>query len=132
MHITINTNNTTKVDAHFNTGINVIYGYSGIGKTYLFKILNDYYMNNDKLNVAYVDFNYSNKSEESIIEYCKNADIVILDNADLYITKSLISKLRKICNCIVISMKNNIFFDDNDITQFQVKYENNMIKATII
>ena len=129
LDILIDNNSQIKIHAKFDEGINVIYGYSGTGKTFMFEKINNYYANSKDFRVALVDYNYSNKSEELIVEFCKNTDLVLLDNADLYLTESLVNKLRSICRCIVISMKNTVFFHQNEVNILSVEYKNHLIRT---
>ena len=129
MKISINNNNPIKIDAEFSEGINVIYGYSGTGKSFMFSRINDYYANSTEYKVSLIDYHYYNKAESIIIDFCRGSDLVLLDNADLYITHSLIDMLLKECKCIVISMKNTLFFDKNEANELSVEYINHHIRT---
>lgn len=129
MEISINNKSPIRVDAKFNDGINVIYCYSGTGKTFLFTKLNDYYANNNMHRVSLINYNFYNKSVDAVIDFCKGSDLILLDNADLYISHDLINRLKSICNCIVVSMKNTLFFDKYEVSELSVEYNNHYIRT---
>ncbi|MBE5869898.1 MAG: hypothetical protein E7294_01360 [Lachnospiraceae bacterium] len=129
MKIVIDNNSQIKIDADFFEGVNVIFGYSGTGKTFLFDRINDYYANSKELNVTLINYQFCDKKEDLIVEFCEKSDLILLDNADLYLTESLIDKLRAECKCIVISMKNTVFFSHNEITVLSVEYDNHLIRT---
>ena len=67
-------------------------GESGIGKTLGLKILNDYFALTEYVCIA-LDYTDRDYTEEALFQRCARADIVICDNADLYLTASLVNAL---------------------------------------
>ncbi len=77
---------------------------SGTGKTFMFQMLASYCVINK---IPYEKFDYS--SENKDLEWFKytmrNANIVIMDNADLYMTPDLFSYLKSSGKQVLISIK---------------------------
>lgn len=121
---TLNVNinyNGIKIEAEFLNKINIFNGYSGTGKTLLMKATELYCMNN-KISCRYCDYRCQDLEEDQIINYCKNAEVILLDNADLYLTNDLLEKLKD--KFIVICMKDTSVIDMLDTTEYIVHYEN--------
>lgn len=77
---------------------------AGTGKTFMFQMLASYCVIN---NIPYEKFNYSseNKDFEWFKLSIKKADIVIMDNADLYMTPELFDYLKSCDKQVLISIK---------------------------
>lgn len=120
---------SVSVNAAFKNGINLFYDISGSGKTFLFTIVKTYCEENS---IRYEAFDYlnTNKSTNSILNSCKGADIVILDNADLYITKPLLAELQKLCPCILISVKDITKIPMRGVSMCSVTYTGNKLEVT--
>jgi hypothetical protein len=105
----------TYIDVALQEQINVLQGISGEGKTYLFYLMSAYAINNDiPMRVInsqlFSSASVAVKSEEVcnlVLSICKDVDVLILDNADLYLTHELLEKLKKFANTIIISIKNS-------------------------
>lgn len=65
---------------------------SGSGKTFLFNILESYCDVNG-ISVAVIDYRRRNDSAESIIASCRDKELVLLDNVELYPVNKVIEKL---------------------------------------
>lgn len=91
------------VDANFSKGLNCIdLGMSGTGKSFLLSLIKAYCLKNS---IYFKSFDY-NSSTNDIISVLKgseeNISVIMLDNADLYMTKELVSVLRNYSNAVVI------------------------------
>lgn len=73
---------------------------SGDGKSYFFNLLYLFYLDTD-IKVALINYTRIKDSEEAIFSSCKDADIVLLDNADLYLTVKLVDKLLEL-DCMIL------------------------------
>lgn len=87
-------------------GFSLFMGNSGTGKTLLFNTI----MSHCHINkIPYSYFNSSTLdtySKSSMIENCKNKEIILMDNADLYLTKDMLDKIKSLgAKYILISKK---------------------------
>ena len=109
-----------KVKADFYDNVNLLYDMSGAGKTFFFEIMKSYCKEN---NIKYSAFDFvSDNSENKILESTKGDEIIILDNADLYIDKNLLNKLKENCGCILISLKSCYKIEMKDVGMYSVNY----------
>ena len=84
-----------------------VMGGSGVGKTLLFGLLNDYFKEH-KISCTYVNYKFSSKDTKLITDYCKGAQVVICDNADLYMTVELAEQLQRQGSIIIMACHNLI------------------------
>ena len=103
------------VDANFSKGLNCIdLGMSGTGKSFLLSLIKAYCLKNS---IYFKSFDY-NSSTDDIISVLKgseeNISVIMLDNADLYMTKELVSVLCNYSNAVVIvSIKKRLMLDSS-------------------
>ena len=114
------------VCAEFHNKLNLLSGFSGTGKTFLMQAI-ELYCLNEKINCIYCDFRYMYFDEEQIKIMCKNAEVVLLDNADLYLTDSILSWLKEQGKMLIICMKDTSYIDMEDMHEYIVSYENEKI-----
>lgn len=115
--------NGISINATFRNRINILSGYSGTGKTLLMQAAELFCMNNN-IKCTYCDFRCAQLSEEQIENLCKNSQVIMFDNADLYLTNSLLNKFRTQDKIIIICMKNTCKLDMYNVQKYLVTYEN--------
>ena len=93
--------NSANFMINFIDKVNILYDNSGAGKSFLLNVLNKY-ISLSNSSVFYR--NYNNLTGE--IDY--SADVVILDNADLYLTDEIISCL-KTSRCVSVISLHRLF-----------------------
>lgn len=111
------------INAKFTNKINMLSGYSGTGKTFLMEAVELYCLNN-QIRRSYCDFRCMNLSDYQIKTLCENAEVVILDNADLYLTNDIMKWLKENKKFLIICMKKTSKIDMRGITEYLVRYEN--------
>ena len=116
-----------QVKAVFSDNINMLYDMSGTGKSFLFLIIQHYAKENG-LACRLFDYKTDN-SEQHILTECINADILIFDNADLYISKDLLGKLKTRCKCILISLKDLSKIEFGSVGLYSVLYSGNKMEV---
>ena len=88
--ISINSvNKNVKCNIILQEGIGACFDLSGSGKTFAFKIIENYCEQND-IPCRKFDYTAMGSSLEFFITACKGKDVVIFDNADLYITPEIL------------------------------------------
>jgi hypothetical protein len=113
----------------FKDKINMIKGDSGTGKTYLFNVIYGYCSVNN-IPCAYIDYKMvASNNEDLIFEHCKNKKLILLDNADLYLTSDLFNKLKNLDSTLIISKKTSFGLNMNDVHLYKVSYENRIIST---
>lgn len=114
------------VDVHFSNGCNMLSGYSGTGKTFLMQAIELFCMNNS-IDCVYCNYRFNGYTSDQIKEVCKNAEVVLLDNADLYLNNELFLWFKKTDKLLIICMKDTSAIDMEDVYKYIVNYENKMI-----
>jgi hypothetical protein len=111
----------------FKNRICYIIDESGTGKTFLFKNLRNYCLNNN-IDFTFIDYNYANKSEDEVINVCRNCtEIIILDNADLYLTPKIIDNLR--AKLVIASLKSSIGLRTDETGNYELVQNGNVISV---
>ena len=92
-----------KIDAKFYDKICVFHNDSGSGKTLLMSAIDSYC--NDEIDIPcfIVDYRFHNRSASDIISAIGDAQVVCLDNSDLYMTYELYDKLLDSGKLVIIS-----------------------------
>lgn len=80
----------------------VFYDMSGTGKTFLFTILKSYFQ---VTKTSYISIDYSNYEVLNNYDFSGDTKVIILDNADLYMTGDMFSKLEKSNKLVIMSIK---------------------------
>jgi hypothetical protein len=96
---------SASIDLELKEQVNVFVGDSGMGKTFLFHLLSSYFVLKG-LSYALINQNLADSSEGAIAACCSNVDYVLLDNADLYLTASLLGKIKETAKLVLTSIKN--------------------------
>jgi chromosomal replication initiation ATPase DnaA len=115
--------NGINIDVSINSGVNILSGDSGTGKTLLMQAVELYCLQND-IKYTFLNYRCNGKNDEQIEALCKNSDLILIDNADLFINEELLSKLRDSSKYILMSLKYITKIDDTDATEFLVHYDN--------
>lgn len=112
--------NSIHTEININTGINLLSSESGSGKTLLLNLIADYCSKN---NTQYYIINYTNIDQLTEL-FSNTYEIVLLDNADRYITDEILEKLREISKYAIIVLKDDSKVDTRDTSQYLVHYNN--------
>lgn len=111
-------------DINFADKINVIKGASGTGKTFLFNMLSSYCSSN-KISYAFIDYKFLASGDEDLIfPHCLNKELIILDNADLYLTPELFDKIRNLNATVILSKKSTFGLNMDDAHLYTIDYIN--------
>lgn len=110
-------------DINIQDKINLFTGYSGTGKTFAFGAIQEYLKSNN-VNTIYFDYRQIDYTTEQLISLCKNREVVILDNADLYTTQELLDYLINSDKIIMCSIKNRYKYRFKAFGTYDINYEN--------
>ena len=110
---------------HHNT---ILFGYSGTGKTFLFKALAEYFIEND-INYIYIDYQGAYLALDTIKSIVCDRDFILMDNADLYMTAELYDYLKSLNNYKVISLKDTMPLNLENTHIMRVNYKDNSLKT---
>ena len=97
-------------------------GPSGTGKTFLFDIVGDVCQQRS-IKYVRIDYKLKDLSAEAILAICAEADIICLDNADLYLTKDIIKSLSDLDAVILISIKSAVRCNFRGYGQYLVHFD---------
>lgn len=109
-------------DASFIDKTNIIKQLSGTGKTFLFKTMNEYCKLHD-ISCLYCDYRFADFSEQKILSLCEDYEMILLDNADLYLTAHLFTSLQELNKFMIISIKSTIGLNMHQVGTYAVKYD---------
>lgn len=115
--------NSIDIEGEFTGQINLLAGYSGTGKTLLMKAMQLYCLDNN-ISYRYIDYKNKDDTTEQIYNYCKNVKIVMLDNADLYISDELLDELSKTADLIIMSLKQTQLISMDRVKRYVINYNN--------
>lgn len=115
--------NGIDVEAFLKEGINLLSGDSGSGKTLFMQAVELYCLEN---NISYTLLNYRqhDKSTKQLEVLCGNSEIILIDNADLFVSAELIKILKKTSKYILLSLHDTTKIDERNIAEFIVHYNN--------
>lgn len=120
---------STNFSIFFEDKVNVIRGNSGTGKTFMFSTIASYCMLNS-IKYAYIDYNFVASNDTDLIyQHCYDKDIIILDNADLYLDSELFSKLLSLNATIILSKKTTYGLDMKDAHLYVVNYDSDCLST---
>lgn len=126
---------TYEGDSNINLSINItdpvaiLLDDSGTGKTFMFEMLESYFV---AKGIEYKKYDYSSENEDTdwFIQGMRKANIVLLDNADLYMTKELFNYLKSSEKQIIMSIKHTEKLGSFENCGFYIiNYENNNLKT---
>ncbi len=95
------------VYVELDTQLTTLFDYSGTGKTYLFMLLSEY-CEVEKIPFEHIDHKFRVGDKDEIVRRCTGKTVVLLDNADLYLTKELTAELCRVAEYIVVSVHDDI------------------------
>lgn len=112
--------------AEFTGKLNMLSSPSGTGKTFLLHAIQSFCTNQ---NIEYAFYNCRNciLDEELIKALCKDSQIVLLDNADLYLTNELLSWFKTQNMIVIICMKNTSHLDMEGVVEYTVDYRDRKV-----
>ena len=114
--------NGITVNVELNNGVNLLSGNSGTGKTLLMQAI-ELYCLNEGISYTFGKSEFANYAPEQIVSICSNSDVVLLDNADLYITEDLLKEIKCGDKLIVISLKISNKISMKNVREYLVNYE---------
>ena len=121
--------NGISCDVNFIDKLNIIKGASGTGKTFLFNVIYSY-CTFSGIKCAFIDYRVvASGNTDLIFEMCKNKSIVILDNADLYLTQDLFSRIRTLDCTVIVSKKSTFGLDMRDVHLYTVNYSGDSLST---
>ena len=107
------------VDAEFKDHICFLNGDSGSGNTFLLRVLESYL---SRKNISYCLFNYSSMAAVNGFDF-DSVDVVMLDNADLYMNRDIYMKAKKSHALVLICMHSYCGFDPDGSGEYVIVHE---------
>lgn len=114
--------NDIHVHASFSKGLTFLRGFSGTGKTLLMKAIEVHCLTN-KIKCHYFDFRASDLMEDSICTLVNALDVVLFDNADLYLTQSILKEINCNDKYLIICMKDTTSLSTANSNNYLVRYQ---------
>lgn len=112
------------IDVNITNKFGVLVGNSGTGKTLLMQVIILFCRKNE---IKYMHCNYDtvNLTEEQIIDQCMNKEIILFDNADLYLTDNIVKTLQQDKDkFILVSLKDLSLIDIYTAARYITEYDN--------
>lgn len=128
MHV-VTTYNLITVDITLQKGVTILCGDSGTGKTLLMGAVELFCLEN---NIACKLLNYRQRdeSEELLVQSCEDVEVVLIDNADLFITQSLLDRLDG--KYVVVSLKDLSKVNTMNVTECEVNYSDRKVTLEVL
>lgn len=114
--------NDIDVEVELSAGINMLSGDSGTGKTLLMQAV-ELYCAENKIKYTFLNYRNRDNSIEQLLTLCDKSEVIIIDNADLFISEKLVSKLKEKSKYLLISLKDSTKIDERDIIEYIVHYK---------
>lgn len=115
--------NTININTSFDAGVNILSSPSGTGKTLLISALDTYCMLSEYKNTL-LNYNDARKTIDQLVSLCKDSDIILIDNGDLFDIDSLLKQIRDPDKIIIVALKNTYKIDMTTVREYLVHYEN--------
>lgn len=93
-------------DIDIPSGVSILRGDSATGKTFLFDFLSQYIASiSVKQNIKALHFNFLNKNtvEHMFSNNSTHYNVIMFDNADLYLTGNIITKAENMSNFVLVA-----------------------------
>lgn len=107
------------IDAEFKDYICFLSGDSGSGKSFLLRVFESYL---SRKNISYCLFNYSSMVAVRGFDF-DSVDVVMLDNADLYMNRDIYMKAKKSHALVLICMHSYSGFDPSGSGEYVIDHE---------
>lgn len=115
--------NTININASFDAGVNILSSPSGTGKTLLISALDTYCMLSEYKHTL-LNYNDARKTIDQLVSICRDSDIILIDNGDLFDMDSLLKQIRDSDKIIIVALKNTYKIDMTTVREYLVHYEN--------
>ncbi|MEI3020035.1 MAG: hypothetical protein V8T52_06920 [Ruminococcus sp.] len=113
-------------DVDIQDRISLFTGYSGTGKTFAFGAIQEYFVSNN-IRTIYFDDRQMDYTADQLISLCDNKEVILLDNADLYLTQNLLDYIIDSNKILLCSTKKPYQYRFGVFGKYEVKYENNRV-----
>lgn len=114
--------NGIDIEVSLYNGLNILDGYSGDGKTLLLNAIEAYCIDNDII-YAYINYRNMKEKDETIEAICTGKDIILIDDADLFINNTMLTYMIEHNKHIIMSIKNTYKIDERKAKKFFVQYD---------
>lgn len=113
-------------DVDIQDRISLFTGYSGTGKTFAFGAIQEYLVSNS-ISTIYFDYRQMDYTVDQLISLCDNKEVIIFDNADLYLTQKLLDYTIDSNKTLLCSIKKPYKYRFRAFRKYEVDYENNKL-----
>lgn len=104
----------------------VFFDMSGTGKTFLFTMLKSYFLD---AGISFISVDYTNYKILDSYDFSDDTEVIILDNADLYMNEKLFSNLDASGKLIVMSIKDIGNLNQKNMGFYRVLYKDTLLKV---
>lgn len=111
----------------FDDRVNLLTGHSGTGKTFMLKMMADYFML-EGVSCAFFNRKTMELSQKAMKEACIGKDVIIFDDADLYLTQELLDYASDV-GTVIVSMKSFYTLGFKSLGFYLVEYSENRLEV---
>lgn len=104
----------------------VFFDMSGTGKTFLFTMLKSYFLD---AGISFISVDYTSYKILDSYDFSDDTEVIILDNADLYMNEKLFSNLDASGKLIVMSIKDIGNLNQKNMGFYRVLYKDTLLKV---
>lgn len=102
----------------------VFFDMSGTGKTFLFTMLKSYFLD---AGISFISVDYTSYKILDSYDFSDDTEVIILDNADLYMNEKLFSNLDASEKLIVMSIKDIGNLNQKNMGFYRVLYKDTLL-----
>lgn len=102
----------------------VFFDMSGTGKTFLFTMLKSYFLD---AGISFISVDYTSYKILDSYDFSDDTEVIILDNADLYMNEKLFSNLDASGKLIVMSIKDIGNLNQKNMGFYRVLYKDTLL-----
>lgn len=120
--------NGIDVECSFNNKLNILRGSSGSGKSLLLTAI-DFYCTFNKISCRLCNYDIAGLRPDTIISICEDVEVVLLDNADLYLTEDILKAILKTAKFVIMSIKNTDGISIDGASEYLVEHKDLHVKT---
>lgn len=116
-------------DVNFSDRLNLVKGSSGTGKTFLCNTVHAYCVS-EEISCAFINNRVAASADKDAIYcMCRNKEIIILDDTELYLDSELFDRIRDLSCTVIVVRKVTFGLNMEDVHLYFVNFKGNQLRT---